>query len=108
MFQKAQFTYIDMCHIQSGVTVKKVSNFKKVKAVISGDIPALLEAVRTSSLLQVNEDDTKIRRISKSEEKPEVNAEADQGESGSKFESKALHLSLRDPKVDRSVYVVSL
>lgn len=92
----------------SGVTVKKVSNFKKVKAIITGDVPALLEAIRTSFLLQLNEDDTKVRRISKSEEKVEINAETDQSESTSKFESKALHLSLKDPKVDRSIYAVSL
>jgi hypothetical protein len=83
-----------------------VNTFKKVKTLTSGDASVLIQAIKTSSFLQLNDDDTKMRKSPKDQ----IQAVADVPIAGSApvaGQSRALVLALKDPKLDKSIYVVS-
>lgn len=87
-----------------GVTIKKVGNFKKVKTLTFGDNSALIVAIKGSGSLELNEDDTKVRKASKVQFQKSDNA--DLSTEGTKVQSRALVMALKDKKLETSIYAV--
>lgn len=83
-----------------------MNSFKKVKTLTEGDALVLIQAIKTSSILQLNDDDTKIRKLPKDQIQVVVNAPVD-GSAPIAGQSRALVMALKDPKLDKSIYVVS-
>lgn len=88
----------------SGVTIKKVGNFKKVKTLTSGDNSALIEAIKASAVLELDDDSTKVKKATKP--KPLVVDSAVDPSAPSEGQSKALVLALKNKKLNTSIYAV--